>query len=639
MGSDFSSEDLKAALAAARVGAWSWNPSSGGVRWSHEARELLGIGAAEPPRTVEALLALVHPDDRERLTETVRHAVVSRATQLGVEYRVERPCGGVVWLESFGQLRLDERGELLEVVGAIRETTPRKLAELELHERGERLRLVSELSSDYVYDSAMQGDTAVPRIVAGSFERTTGYSIEDIKDLGGWLAVIHPQDLPGLLSEQGPLRAGTPFVVEYRIRSKDGSERWLRDRGHPIVHPQTGALERIVGGVQDITERKLLEAQLLQAQKMEALARMAGSVAHDFNNVLMIMSGSIESLEELIGPETQASACVQEMQNAIEQATELTRSLLSFGRADEAAARVVDLRQELHRAEPMLRRAITGRVALQIQIEPGEAAPKVTVDPGQLRLALINLVINARDATGSEGTCRIHLRVERLAEDCPQRPPELPHGLYARIDVSDTGAGIAPADLPRIFEPYFSTKALGAGTGLGLAIVYAVASKHHGAVTVRTQQGAGAGTTFSLFFPITNEPIAASVAPPVRVRRAGTERVLVVEDDESVRRSLSRALSIHGYHVTACASAREARALGRDAWLQHAALITDVHLASENGVALAMELREAHPELRVLLVSGGASEAADSSGFRIVLKPFSPTGVAAALREVLDRAR
>ncbi len=637
----FDREGLSEGLRAGGVGVWAWDLGAARVRCTPEVAALFGVAEDAFDASLPALAARVaDAGDGARIEAAVRAALEPAAPNLDSTHAIRMPDGATRWLAARARVVRGASGEARGLTGVVVDVTAQKESEAGLRASEERYRLFTELASDYVYDSRIVGgDTAVPHVVAGSFERTTGYKPEEIGALGGWLAVIEPADRADILARLAEIRSGKPFVHEYRIRTREGEVRWLRDRATPMLDPDTGELVGFVGGVQDVTALKELQEQLLHASKMQALAQLSGSVAHDFNNVLTIVMATMGLIESELPAHSRARACVSEIHEALARASDLTRSLLTFGRHDVAVARVVDLRRELEITWPLLVRAAGDGVSVELEDHAsGEA--RVLVDAGQLRLALLNLVLNARDAMDGHGVVRVVLRREVLTAATRDKPPELAPGEYARIDVVDTGVGIAPEHVARVFEPYFTTKPVGGGTGLGLSIVYGVAHKHGGAVSLRS--ALGAGTTLSIRLPLTDAPIAMPAEPTRRPSMGGRDWLLLVEDDPPLRRVVRRVLEEHQYRVAAYASAEEVLALDASERARFAVLVSDVRLGGMDGVALAKRLREERPELPVLMVSGYTDEARhreiEAMGFRFVAKPFTPSGLAMAVRELLDGA-
>jgi PAS domain S-box-containing protein len=525
------------------------------------------------------------------------------------------------------------------MTGSVVDVSARKLAERTAAQSAERFRLFTELASDYVYQGGFdEGGQLIPEIVAGSFERTTGFTAEEVAARGGWVECIHPDDRIRALGLVDTLMRGETLVHEYRIVDRAGQIRWLRDRIVPFVDPQKGHTIQFMGCVSDVTEQHELADRLVHAHKMESLARLAGGVAHDLNNLLTVLLGEIEFLrgtdERATVPERDESYA--SLDEVIRRASELTRSLLAFGRRSVGERRVMFLQDAIDTARPMLMRGAGERVRLVLDAAQAVGA-KVAIDQGELHLVLLNLVLNARDAMPKGG--RLVVRADRVAHDAAAstRPRELTPGEYGRIIVHDEGIGMRDDVRQRVFEPYFTTKAIGKGTGLGLATAYGIIRRIGGTITVESREGAG--STFSVLLPMTDAPIDTVVAPLTTATLGGTAFVLVVEDEPALRRVVTRTLQRLGYQVLEASNAEEALELADGATRPIDLLITDVRLPGQDGLTLARELAHRRPALRILITSGyledGALESLEAADYPFLAKPFGADALASACAELL----
>jgi PAS domain S-box-containing protein len=629
-------EMLRAALAAVEVGVWVWDVREDSMKWSPELCALFGRAADGPPPTYEKYLTLIPEPERAPLVATI-DAAVAAATASGkpqsylVEHRVILPGGEERWIEGRGRVVIGADGRPNQVTGTAVDITSRKRSEQAQRRIEEVLRIFTELASDYVYVAEYGNPNIFPEIVAGSFERTVGLTPVEVQARGGWWQVIHPDDRAALGGITATLEAGRPSVIEYRIIDGRGQIRWLRDSIRPVLDPATGRVARLMGGVQDITERKRLEEQLLQAQKLEAVARLSGSIAHDFNNLLSVVMGSLAALDVEVKSVEGRQSC-EAILEAAKRGAELVRSLLMFARRDYGTPKVVDLRTVVRAAQPLLTRAVGRSVTISLDVDGAGGAPvHVRIDPGQAQLLLLNLATNARDAMPSGGEIRFAVRC-RAADDQGARPAELPAGRYALLTVSDQGSGIAPEAMGRIFEPFFTTKPLGKGTGLGLAACHGIVRHAGGAIEVKS--ALGVGTTFTIHLPLVDE--GAPAASPVRSSVGGSERVLLVEDEPALQRLMLRSLREHGYATLAADSAEAAlELLARE---PVALLISDVGLPGASGSELAARVRESWPQTRILLVSGNAGAAELPEEVPFLPKPFTMDRLLQSVRDVLGGA-
>ncbi len=400
-----------------------------------------------------------------------------------------------------------------------------------------------------------------------------------------------------------------------------------------------GSATLSTGVFRDITARRRLEENLAHAQKLEAVGQLAGGIAHDFNNLLTVINGATEILL-MDGPDEPSREQLTQIRAAGDRAASLTGQLLAYSRRQTTSPREVDLNRVVRHVEPMLRRIIGEDVAVLTDLAPHLAA--VRVDPNQVELMLMNLATNARDAMPSGGSITFRSG-EAVCDSALPCGHALAAGRYVRLDVSDTGEGMPDDVKARVFEPFFTTKGVGHGTGLGLAIAHSVVTQAGGHICVESHPARG--TTFSIFFPAAvRAPIASSRPPPPdRAAQRGTETVLVVEDEDAVRRIARVALEDHGYSVLEARSARQALAVAR-MLPQLDLVLTDVVMPEMGGRALADALRERWPELRVLFMSGYTRDAIARHGVHdgsdpFLAKPFTPSSLLAKVRAVLDVAR
>lgn len=625
--SNFSYDELNAALSVAGVGVWSWDVGVERVRWSPQCGRIFGLAPAEFPTNTEQFFRLVHPDDAASVRSTIERAFTEGEPGFATEYRVISKDRGERWVRDVARIERTTDDKPIRVNGIVQDISEEHAATQALKENEEQLRIFSELASDYVY--VVHTDTGVltPSIVAGSFERVTGYTIEEVAAKGGWTKIMHPDDLAaseGLIEKMG---RGVPFVNEYRITSKLGDTRWLRDHVRPVV--ADGKLIRLVGGVQDITERKLLQEQLQESRRLDALALIAGGVAHDFNNILMVIGASTELLQRRLQKDSEALALAEEISLASQHAAQLTGSLLAFGRRSAASPRQVSVLATVKSALPLLTRAMGENI--QIELKSSEDAT-VEIDPGQLQLVLLNLALNARDAMEHGGLLQIH---EYVANDIRRQVPEVNSDVCAILEIVDNGLGMERNTLERLFEPFFTTKPPGKGNGLGLASCHGIITQAGGAIRVESEPGKGA--RFRLYLPAVKVPAdsAKTMSPSAAI--GGSEHILLLEDEPALRGLIARMIKSFGYTVWEAGSVRETR----EAFAQENfdLLVSDIRVPDGNGLELSRELRRQNPNLRCLLISGyveeSQQEAARAAGLALLAKPFGSAALARSIREAL----
>jgi two-component system cell cycle sensor histidine kinase/response regulator CckA len=430
------------------------------------------------------------------------------------------------------------------------------------------------------------------------------------------------------------LRRGESWTGEFEVQRKDGSRFCALVTDTPFLD-DAGNLVGIVGVSSDLTERKELEGQLRQAQKMEAIGRLAGGIAHDFNNLLTAINGHARLLLEDLPADSPLANDAHQILSAGDRAAALTRQLLAFSRKQVLEKRAVDLRRVAGDMEQMLRRLIPERI--ELILETDDQPVVVRVDPGQLGQVLLNLVVNAGDAIEGAGRVTIGVGHTAMTPELAARIPwTVPPGRYAHLTVQDTGSGIPDDVLDQIFDPFFTTKPEGRGTGLGLSTVYGIVKQSDGYVLVDTEQGVG--TTFRVLLPVTTDvPEEAVQEPePARIRKGAT--VLLVEDDSAVRTLAMRVLDRVGYRVLAATNGRDAieiAAANPDIDL----VLSDIVMPEMSGGELVDQLRETHPDLKVVLTSGYSEADLQGDvrhrGAAFLAKPFTPESLRRCIASVL----
>jgi len=405
------------------------------------------------------------------------------------------------------------------------------------------------------------------------------------------------------------------------------------------IFDDDGALSGIKGYVFDNTERKLLEHQLLQAQKMEAIGRLAGGVAHDFNNHLTAILSYAGLAQDSLTPDSPVQKDLDGIQQAARNAAKLTRQLLAFARKQRIKPQIVNLADAVAELEKMLGRLIGENIELRTLHDSDVGLVKI--DPSHIEQILLNLVVNARDALPNGGRIVIQTQNVSLDKHFSLFHPEIAPGEYVQISISDNGIGISPENQKHLFEPFFTTKEVGKGTGLGLATVFGIVQQNNGHILVYSEEGIG--TTFKLFFPRVDQPAKMSV---LSVDDAdfprGTETILVVEDDEIVRDLISRVLAELGYTILSASNGRHAMEVMRSNGTPHVDLvIADAVMPIADGSQLFAELQQHDPALRVLFMSGYADDTDTvvkilKTGMPFIEKPFSPLLLAKKVRNILD---
>lgn len=599
---------------------------------SHSTERLLGFAPAE--LVGHSGFERVHPDDAPRIRSAFAELATRPGTPLSMGLRWHHKDGSWRYIDAVAVNRLAE-----PAVGAIvvnfRDDTERRQAEVALRESEERYRTLVEGVRDVIFALSPEGTI---RSLNPAFETITGWRRDQ------WLGqpferLVHPEDLPLALELLGRVVRGELRPVnQFRVRIAEGDYRVAEFSATPQL--VEGQLIGILGIGRDVTERVQLEQQLRQAQKMEAVGRLAGGIAHDFNNILTAITGYADLLLEDLSPTDPRRQDAEEVRKAAQRAAGLTRQLLAFSRQQMLQPSVIDVNALVGDLQKMLGRLLGEDVEFGTRLDP--AVGRVKADPGQLEQVLMNLAVNARDAMPQGGkltleTANVEMDERYAADHYPARP-----GPFVMIAVSDTGTGMSEETQAHMFEPFFTTKEKGKGTGLGLATVYGIVKQSGGFIWVYSELGHG--STFKIYLPRVGERSerAAEAAPIEAAASRGTETVLLAEDEPPVRAIARQVLERHGYTVLEAPSAESALDIAtRYSGTIHL-LLTDVIMPGMNGRELATRLAGIRPEARVIFMSGYTDDAVTrhgvlESGSTYLQKPFTPDAIARKVREVLDR--
>ena len=462
-----------------------------------------------------------------------------------------------------------------------------------------------------------------------------------------WIDFVHPDDVPATIAAGERLKQGQEVrSFENRYRCKDGSYRWLSWNSYPLLEQELS-----FAVCRDITELKAaeeerakLEVQLRQSQKMEAVGQLAGGVAHDFNNILTAVFGqldlAVQSLETHYPAAHDLLEGIQQIEHSAQRASALTRQLLAFSRRQVIQPESLNLNVTLGNLQKMLQRLLPENVTLQQNLAPDLPATKA--DAGQLEQAIVNLVVNARDAMPDGGCLTIETHRAELDDAYVTLNPGAQPGEHVVLTISDTGQGMDRATAERVFEPFFTTKPRGQGTGLGLSTVYGIVKQTGGHITVYSEPGTG--TTFKILLPVAKE--GASAAPkPARAESApgGNESLIICEDDVAVRELMARALTTAGYNVLVATDPSKALEMAKDHAGPLELLITDVIMPDMNGKQLSEALTKIRPDIRTLFVSGYTSHVIAhhgvlEDGVDFLEKPYTQRQLLLKVRQILDRA-
>ena len=611
------------------LGCWSWDVRADRVRWSAELCRIYGLAAESFSGGYADYLAYVHPDDRERVRAAVTAALQDRRA-FALDECIVRADGELRVLHSAGWVEVDETGAPARLLGVCQDITERRRAEEALRQREAVLRDVLTHIPLAVFWKDRQG------VYLGCNEQLA-------RDLGmaspAEVVGKTDDDLPTTRAEAAAYRrcdrevmeSGRPLLnLEETQHRPDGRQALLLTSKVPLRDAH-GAVSGVLGIYADVTEQRRLEEQARRAQKLEAVGRLAGGVAHEFNNLLTAVGGHAELLLGGLPREGPQAESARAILQAAGRAAALTRQMLAFGQRQPATPAAVDLNALLAGIEKMLCSALGEDVALVTRLMPGLG--QVRMDVGQLEQVIVTLTMNARDAMPTGG----QLTLETRNVDGAGPAVAGPHVLLA---VKDTGRGMDRATCERLFEPFFTTKEVGQGTGLGLATVYGIVKAHGGQLEVESEPGRG--STFRIYLPRLDAPAAVAAPSAGAAPAPGQETVLLVEDEDMVRGLTRRILAMHGYTVLEARHGADAlEVAARHAGPIHL-LLTDVVMPQMGGRLLADRLAVTRPQMRVLFMSGYIDDAVTRHGIletetAFLPKPFTPDGLARKVREVLDR--
>jgi nitrogen fixation negative regulator NifL len=608
-----------------RQGAIIWVNRAFSQLTGYSLREALG-------RKTSLLKSAVHDEAFYRkLWETVLAGRVWSAEM------TNRRKDGTLYTEenSITPVR-DEKGEVTHFVAIKQDVTERRRAQEAQRESEENYRALVELSPDAIFlhceaKFVYANPAALKLLGADQPEQLLERSVFDI---------VPPEHQDAIRQRIQHAAEGdlTPPLDQWIIRL-DGTAVEVEGTSLPFMFKGKPAVQSVMRG---ITERKQLEQQLRQAQKMEAVGQLAGGVAHDFNNMLAVIRGNAELLLMDANEYTpRTKDCLKQISAASERAANLTRQLLAFSRKQVMQSRPLNLNEVIADLTKMLKRVIGEHIDLQCCY--GAQLTFVQADAGMIEQVLLNLAINARDAMPRGGQLLISSEAVCFDGGQPLTHPEARAGQFVCLTVKDAGTGIAPEHLPRIFEPFFTTKEIGKGTGLGLATVYGIVQQHQGWIEVFSQPGAG--TTFKIFLPAIPPPAGASAAPQADGDLpGGSETILLVEDEYAVRMITRRMLESHGYKVYEATTAMEGLGVWRNQAEEIGLLLTDIVMPQGiTGRDLAEQLRASRPRLKVILMSGYSADVVgkDTEFFRrtktyFIQKPCSARVLLETVRACLD---
>jgi len=597
--------------------------------------ELFGLQPEDVRDDFSPILALIHPEDRARLQESIRDSARTLEPWRDT-IRSQHPRKGEIWVEGHSVPQREPDGGILWH-GFVQDVTERKRAEAALRQSEQRFRHLVETTFDWIWEVDAEGHYtyASPKV-----RELLGYAPEEVigRTPFDLMPVAEAERVAAVFRDIVARRVSFSSLENANLH-KDGRQVVLETSGVPVFGDR-GELLGYRGMDRDVTERKGLESQLRQAQKLEAIGQLAGGVAHDFNNILaaILLQLGLLRMSSSLDPETNQTLI--DLETEARRAASLTRQLLMFSRRSVLDVKPLDLNEIVKNLLKMLGRLIGEQIRLLFDGYTGQL-PAVNADAGMMEQVLMNLVVNARDAMPKGGCITISTRVETLDEQESHRHANFQPGCFVCLAVTDTGIGMNRTTIERIFEPFFTTKEPGKGTGLGLATVHGIVAQHKGWIEVESEVGQGA--SFRVFLPAVRELSApVTKATPSEPPKGGREVILVVEDEAQVRRSVGQALRALGYRVYEAETGQQAMVL----WQQYGAdvdlLFTDMVMPEGmTGLELAERLQGMKPTLKVIVSSGYSSEIFQAGGIKqagvwYLPKPYEARVLAETIRACFE---
>ncbi len=623
----------KFAIEGAGEGLWDWNVPTGTVFFSTRWKAMLGYAEDDIGNSLDEWKSRLHPDDAPRVMADLAGLLDGSRPNYRCEHRVRCKDGSWLWILDRGTvLSRDANGKAVRVIGTHMDYTQQRRNEEQLRLEGGALEAAA--NTIIITDAA-----GVIIWTNAAFSTLTGYTASEALGKRPGELLKSGTQAPAFYQQMwSTILAGNVWADEIVNRRKDGTHYSAVMTITPLKNP-SGVTTHFVAVKQDITQRKLLEAQYRQSHKMESVGRLAGGIAHDFNNMLSVILGRAELALRLVDERQPLHSHLLEVEQAALRSANLTRQLLAFARKEVVTPRALDINASIGEALKMLRRLIGENIRLDWN--PAPASWHIMMDPSQLDQILANLCVNARDAIKTTGTLTI--ATDNILVDASYRMKliDAAPGEYVRLTVRDSGCGMTAEVQSHLFEPFFTTKSVGEGTGLGLSTVFGAVQQNNGFIHVESE--VGHGTTFELYFPRLVAPAheTPSAGVPVVAATGGHETILLVEDETMVLRMTASMLKAHGYAVLQAIGPAEALKLAQASAGTIDLLITDVVMPQMNGRALATMLVARQPQLKVLFMSAyaagieGITETGDNPS-AFIGKPFTVDALVAKVREVLD---
>ncbi len=601
---------------------------------SENVKSVFGYTAEELLSGAVSYASLIHPDDIEKIiADVASYNSSEKGNHITQEYRIIAKDGSVVWLDHRTLIQRDASGKITNYQGIVLDTTERKQAEEALRQSENKFRAMMESMSDPVYicSSNYQVEYMNPAMIKRTGRNATGELCYQ---------ALHDFDEPCPWCRWKNMSHGEYFELDI-VSPKDKHSYHI---SHSPVVNEDGSISSMVV-FRDTTEFKKLEEQLFQFQKLESIGNLAGGVAHDFNNILTVINGYAQIVQMKLEEGSKLQHDVRELAKAGERAANLTRQLLGFSRKQMIMPRTVNVNQVITEMGKMLKRLISEDIHLETSLDVN--VDPIYADPGQLEQILMNLVINARDAVNNqpetaEKVIKISTSQVFLDEDYVVDHQDSSTGWYMELQVEDNGCGMTEEVRKHIFEPFYTTKAVGQGTGMGLATVYGIVKQNNGSIYAYSEPGQG--STFKVYWPIMAVETVEDVPEEPEPARDGSEVILLAEDDPQIREIISLQLRQVGYTVIEAENGREALEKAENYQGNIDLLFTDAVMPIMGGKELSEKIKAIYPHLPVLFASGYNDngihqDIIDLAGNRFINKPYNIQDIMARIRRLLDEKK
>jgi len=633
-----SKQRLKEAQEIAQMGHWELDLKDNTLQWSDEMYRIFGQPPQKSEATYDTFLAMVHPDDRAYVDKSYKESLAKK-TQYDIDHRLLLKDNIVKWVHERCQTLYDDNGEPICSIGTVQDITERKQIEKALQASEEKYRHLFENFLDVYYQADHKG---IITLISPSVRKIYGYAPDEVIGRPMKEFIIDPLNQKEFLRQLS--LNGIVEHFEAQSKHKDGSVIWISTNAKSL-NDKNKNLIGIEGITRDVTKQKLAELEqkrlqtlLRQSQKMEAIGTLAGGIAHDFNNILSVILGYSELARGEIDDSKKLNHDLGKIFNAALRAKDLVSQILLFSRKSDQDLKPIRVQLVLKESLKFLRASIPTTIEITQNIDP-DCEP-VLADSTQMHQIIMNLCTNAYySMRDSGGIISVSLKTVELFSEDMITMIDLEPGDYVELAISDTGCGISNDDLERIFEPYYTSKPKGEGTGLGLAVVHGIVNSCHGRIIVHSKQGHG--TTFQIYLPIIKEPEEIIQKKGIRALPTGNERIIIVDDDNSIAQMLKMVLEKLGYKVTALTDSLNALALFRETPDDFDLVLTDMTMPDMSGDQLAKEILKINPEIPIIICTGFneniTQEKAIAIGVKgLLMKPVTSFELTRTIRTVLE---